>query len=88
MRLRLKHKKTPYQQQVYRGKPIHQIQNPMVCGSYRSLERLAGLYIPTAAFTTLASSSRVRDCGGGGGAEICDDYAFIGEVVNGRTGAN
>ena len=48
----------------------------MVCGSYRSLERIAGLYIPTAFVTTLASYCRVRDCGAGGGAEICDDYAF------------
>ena len=60
----------------------------MVCGHHRSLERLAGLYLSTAAFTTLASSSRVRDCGSGGGAEICDDYAFIGEITWAQTLSN
>jgi len=40
----------------------------MVCGGYRSLVCIAGLYIPTAAFTYVASNCRVRDCGGGGGA--------------------
>jgi hypothetical protein len=29
----------------------------------------------------LASDCRVRDCGGGGGAEICDDCAFIGKIT-------
>ena len=67
-------------QQVRRGKPFHQIQNTMVCGGYRSLVCIAGLYIPASFVATLASSSRVRDCGAGGGAKTCDNYAFIGKV--------
>jgi hypothetical protein len=32
----------------------------------------------------LASSSRVRDCGAGGGAKVCDNTAVIGEIINAR----